>query len=95
MQTEARIECLEIRLIWISPTGTWRSVLYASVCNITKLEREPMPNVMAAQSNIGGALCESSVIQFLVPRHKVWLTATVRVLCINAANIGERKTSVQ
>jgi len=33
-----------------------------------------MPNVMAAQPNIGGALCESSVIPFLVPRRKVWLT---------------------
>jgi len=33
-----------------------------------------MPNVMAAQPNIGGAVCESSVIPFLVPRHKVWLT---------------------
>jgi len=30
--------------------------------------------MMAAQPNIGGALCESSVIRFLVPRHKVWLT---------------------
>ena len=29
-----------------------------------------MPNVMAAQPNIDGALCESSVIQFLVPRRK-------------------------
>jgi len=26
-----------------------------------------MPNVMAAQPNTGGALCESSVIPFLVP----------------------------
>ena len=33
-----------------------------------------MPNVMAALSNIGGAVCESSVIPFLVPRRKVWLT---------------------
>jgi len=32
-----------------------------------------MPNVMAAQPNISGALCESSVIPFLVPRRKVWL----------------------
>jgi len=36
----------------------------------TKLECRPMPNVMAAQPNIGGAFCESSVISFLVPRHK-------------------------
>jgi len=51
-----------------------------------------MPNVMAAQTNIGGAVCESSVIPFLVPRHKVWLTAAAGVPCSNAANIGERKT---
>ena len=46
-----------------------------------------MPNVMAAQPNIGGAFCESSVIPFLVPRRKVWLTP--------AANIDERKTGTQ
>ena len=44
-----------------------------------------MPNVMAAQPNTGGALSESSVIPFLVPRHKVWLTAAAQVLCSNAA----------
>ena len=36
-----------------------------------ELECGPMPNVMAAQPNIGGALCESSVIPFLV-RYKEW-----------------------
>ena len=50
-----------------------------------------VPNVMAAQPNIGGALCESSVIPFLVLRHKVWLTIAAQVPCSNAANIGERK----
>jgi len=57
-----------------------------------------MPNVMAAYLNIGGALCESSVIPFLVPRHKVWLTAAARVPSLpwsTAANIGERKTGTQ
>ena len=44
-----------------------------------------MPNVMAAQPNIGGAVCDSSVIQFIVPRHKVWLTPTTRVPCSDAA----------
>ena len=39
-----------------------------------------MSNVMAAHPNIGGALCESSVIPFLVPRQKVRLT-------INAARV--------
>ena len=52
----------------------------------------PKPNVMAAQSNIGGAVYESSVIPFLATRRKVWLTPTAGVPCSNAANIGERKT---
>ena len=51
-----------------------------------------MPNVMPALPNIGGALCKSSVIPFLVPRRKVWLTSAAGVPCSNAANIGERKT---
>ena len=54
-----------------------------------------MPNVMAALPNIGGALGESSVIPFLVPRRKLWPTSTARVPCSNAANIGERKTWTQ
>jgi len=45
-----------------------------------------MPNVMAAQPNIGGALCESSVIPFLVPRRKVWLTPAAGMPCSNATN---------
>jgi len=57
-----------------------------------ELECGPMPNVMAAQPNIGGALCECSAIPFLVPRHKVRLTAAVRVPCSHTANIGKRKT---
>jgi len=32
----------------------------------------PMPNVMAALPSIGGAICESSVIPFLVPQ--AWVT---------------------
>jgi len=40
----------------------------------------------------GGALCERSLIPFLVPRRKVWLTSVARVPCSHAANIGERKT---
>ena len=51
--------------------------------------------MMAAQPNIGGALCESSVIRFRVPRRKVWLTAADGMSCSNAANIGERKTWTQ
>jgi len=52
-----------------------------------------MLNVMATQPS--GALCESSVIQFLVPCRKVWLTSAARFPCSNAANIGERKTWTQ
>jgi len=51
-----------------------------------------MPNVMATLPNTGGALCESSVIPFLVPRRKFWLTPAAAVPCSNAANIAERKT---
>jgi len=50
---------------------------------------------MAAQRNIGDALCESSVIPFLVSRCKVWLRPAARVPCSNAANIRERKTWTQ
>jgi len=58
------------------------------------MQREcgPIPNVMAAWPNIGGALCKSSAIPFLVGRCKFWLTPAARVPCSNAANIGERKT---
>jgi len=42
---------------------------------------------MAAQPNIGGpSACEGSVIPFLAPRRKVWLTPAARVPCSNAAN---------
>jgi len=47
---------------------------------------------MAALPNIAGALCKSSVIPFLVPRRKVWLTPAAGVPCGNAANVGELKT---
>jgi len=57
-----------------------------------QLECGLMPNVMAAQPNIGGVLCESCVIPFLVPRRKVWLTPADGVPCSNAVNVGERKT---
>ena len=59
------------------------------------LECGPMPNVMASQPNIGGALCESSVIPFLVPCRNVWLRPAAGVPCSNAANIRERKTWTQ
>jgi len=49
-----------------------------------------MPNVMAAQANIGRAVCESSLIPFLVPRHKVWLISAAGVPCSDTANVGAR-----
>ena len=55
----------------------------------------PKPSVMTAQPNIGGALCESSVIPLREPHHKVWLTPTAGMPCSNAANIGERNTWTQ
>jgi len=58
-----------------------------------KKEFKPlMPNKMAAQLNIGGTLCDSSVIPFPIPCHKVWLTPAAGVPSSNAANIGECKT---
>jgi len=54
-----------------------------------------MPNVVATQPSIAGAVCESSVIPFLVRRRKVWLMPTGQMPCSNAANIGERKTWTQ
>jgi len=59
------------------------------------LECGSVPNVMDALLDIGGALCECSVITFLVPRCKLWLTVPAQVPCSNAANIGERKTWTQ
>ena len=64
---------------------TSKHLVYKVICG-------PMPNVMAAQPNIGGALCESSAIPSLVPRHKVWLTTAARVPRSNAADVGEHKT---
>jgi len=58
----------------------------------TILERGAMPNVMVALQNIGGALCENSLIPLLVPRRKVWLMPAAGVLCSNSAKTGERKT---
>jgi len=57
-----------------------------------QLQCGPISNVMAALPNIGGALCQSSVIPFLVPCSKVWLTPAAGVPCSNAANIAEPKT---
>jgi len=54
-----------------------------------------MHNVMAAQPNIGGALCKSSVIPFLVRHRNLLLTPTAQVPCSNTANIGERNSTAK
>ena len=54
-----------------------------------------MPNVMAAEATMGGALCESSTIPFLVSRRKTWLTSTAGVSCSYSANTKERTTWTQ
>jgi len=59
---------------------------------LEQLQCGSMPNMMAAWPNIDGALCESSVIPFLVPRRKLWLTPAAGLPCSNAVNTGERKT---
>jgi len=46
--------------------------------NKKQLESGPMPNMIAAQSNIVVALCQSSVIPFLTLHRKVWLRSPVR-----------------
>jgi len=45
------------------------------------VECGPMPNVMAAHPNTGGALCKISVIPFLIPHQKVLLTNAAGVPC--------------
>ena len=66
---------------------------FLAVCfkTIPKLECGPMPNVMAALRIYVAPSVENDEKQkfhnsFLVPRCKVWLTPTVRVLCSNAAH---------
>ena len=51
-----------------------------------------MPNIMVAQPNIRGTICKSSIIPFLVPCCKVWLTSAAGVACSNVVNIGECKS---
>ena len=47
----------------------------------SKLECGPMPNVMAARTNIGDARCSTCSI--------VWLTPSSRVSCSNAAKTSK------
>jgi len=75
--------------------GLLSGIKAQTVRNKRQLECGPLPNVMAAQLNIGAALCESSVIPFLVTHHKVWLRAAARAPCSHTANISECKTWLQ
>ena len=45
--------------------------LFPTMSDFKKVECGTMPNVVAAQPNIRGTVCESSVIPFLVRRRKV------------------------
>ena len=65
------------------------TVVNLSGQNNLTLECGQMLNVMTALPNIGGALCWTP--QSLPDAHY----STTRVLCSNAANIGERKTWMQ
>jgi len=76
-------------MVWLSSGDAPGNKRHINQCGL-------MPNVMAALPNIGGTLCESSVIPFLVPRRKLWLTPTAQVPRSNAANTGnslERKVN--
>ena len=58
---------------------------YTELAEDLKLECGPMPNVMAALPNIGGALCSTP--------QRIWLTPTTGVLCSTsiAVKLAERK----
>ena len=66
-------------------------LLFPALLYQMQLECGPMPNVMAAQPNVGGPLCKSCVFPFLVPCRKVWMTPAAGVLCSNAASVGNAR----
>jgi len=63
-----------MRLVRDEKTTSFPPTCLNDINQSTRLECGPISYVMAAQLNIGGALCDSSVIPLLVPRRKVWLT---------------------
>jgi len=63
--------------IAIASTALAMRALRGAVKNLKEIECGPMPNVMAAMPN--DALCKTSVIPFLVPCRKVWLTPAAGV----------------
>jgi len=79
-----------------SRKGPACTVFVYHLINCCQYKGWPIPcTTNLTQLSIGGALCESSVIPFLVPCRNVWLMAAARVPCSNAANVGECKTSTQ
>ena len=80
-----------IRIFIYTPYLLLKNFHWLFLSNATRMWADAQ-YVMADRLNIGGALCESSAIPFLVARRKFWLTTAARVPCSNAANIGERKT---
>jgi len=61
---------LYLKIAW-EHMGTYEEYEKLKCPKIDELECGPTLNVMAALANIGGAVCESSLIPFLVPRRKV------------------------
>jgi len=81
-----------VMLILLYSAKLW--LLTSTQLKKLELECGTMPNVMATLPNIGRALCQSSLIPFLVrPAKFSW--CTLRMPCSNAANTGERKTWTQ
>jgi len=52
----------------------------------------PKGILIGAKFTLHVQVCQSSVVPFLVPRRKVWLTPTTWMSCYNVANIGKRKS---
>ena len=87
MTGPAIVTCFKPHTYWNYPNkrlGCHRGTSHQKRRKEMELECGPMPNVMTALLNIGGALCESSVIPFLVLRRKVWLTPNGEMPCSNA-----------
>jgi len=84
--------------LWDKTTNRFRLLKVKKILFI--LECGPMPNVKADSEYRWRPLLkmmrnESSIVPFLVPCRKVWLTSTAPVPCSNAAKTGERKTWTQ
>ena len=84
-----------------------RKIIFGHACTQKHGRLKSRPELKNVNENVG--LCptwwppskyrwhptEGSVIPFLVPRHKVWLTPTAQAPCSKAGNMGELKTWTQ